>query len=166
MQEDDCNVRACRYLIAQTVGTCPRCHRATRLVALGLPAGHEISEPDDDAPDGAGAGDTWVVADHMALLFHVVHLSEHVPPRVAERSGAYRRDAALAGAESCWANHCEHCGAPFDDQDLFCEPGGAFLPVSEIAARRIRWQLVDEAIAAAAGGYAPEPAFLAPMIGD
>jgi hypothetical protein len=47
----------------------------------------------------------------------------------------------------------------FDDQELFCEPGGAFLPTSESAAGLIDLLPIDLAFEAVAGGYAHEPSF-------
>jgi hypothetical protein len=162
LNEVRCNLRAGGYFVAQTRVVCPRCLQTTRLVALGLPPGHEVLEL-DDAPDDGTAEDTWVAADHPAFLFHIVHLSENVRLRVGGITPAYRADAATDGEESGWTNHCEHCGSPFDDQDLFCEPGGAFFPVSDADARLIRLLSVDEAIDADASGYAPEPAFFNSM---
>jgi len=46
------------------------------------------------------------------------------------------------------------------DHDLFCEPGGAFMPISAEAARRIQFVTIESCFQAAAGGYAYEPAFM------
>ena len=162
MHEVRFNLRAGGYFVAETIGVCPRCRQATRLVALCLPPGHEVLEL-DDVPDDAAAQDTWVAADHPALLFQIAHVSENVRLQVGGITPGYRVDAGVAGEESGWTNHCEHCGSPFDDQELFCEPGGAFFPVSDADARRIRLLSVDEAIAVDASGYAPEPAFFNSM---
>ena len=62
-----------------------------------------------------------------------------------------------------WANHCEACDSLLDDQDLFCEPGGAFLPSSEAAAGAIDLIVFEERFEVAAGGYAPAVQFLAAM---
>jgi hypothetical protein len=162
------NIRAGRYIVAQTNATCPSCLESTRLVAVGLPPGHEVLEcdedlHDDDIPDAAGAADAWAQANHAALLFHVAYLSENVRSQLAGMLPAYCVDTRVAGLESCWTNHCGHCGAPFDDQELFCEPGGAFLPDSAAAARLIHLLIVEEPIRADAAGYAHEPQFFDSM---
>ena len=52
----DINVRSMRYFIASTSGTCWHCQASTRLIALGLPPGHQTLDFDDDErppPPGA-----------------------------------------------------------------------------------------------------------------
>ncbi len=159
----DINRRAKRFFVAQTRGVCSDCNRSTPLVAVGLWPGHEALELDDDAPDDAHAADSWEVAHHAAFLFHVAYLSSNARSRIMAICPAYGLDHDESGDELCWTNHCEHCAAPFDDQDLFCEPGGAFLPVSEADAGLIQIRNLDEAIAAAAAGDAPEPPFFDSM---
>jgi hypothetical protein len=159
----DINRRAKRFFIAQTRGVCSDCNRSTPLVAVGLWPGHEALELDDDAPDEAQAVDTWEVANHAAFLFHVAYLSSDAQARLTGICPAYGLDHDESGDVLCWTNHCGHCGAPFDDQDIYCEPGGAFLPVSEADAGLIQIHNVDEAIAAAAAGDAPEPPFFDSM---
>jgi len=132
-------------------------------VAVGLWPGHEALELDDEAPDDAHAVDTWEVESHVAFLFHVAYLSGDAQSRITAICPAYALERDESGDELCWTNHCEHCGAPFDDQELFCEPGGAFLPVSESDAGLIQIRNVDEAIAAAAAGDSLEPPFFESM---
>jgi len=159
----DINRRAQRFFVAQTRGVCNDCNRSTPLVAVGLWPGHEALELDEDAPDDAHAVDRWEVAHHAAFLFHVAYLSSNAQSRIMAICPAYALDHDESGDELCWTNHCEHCGAPFDDQDLFCEPGGAFLPVSEADAGLIQIRNLEEAIAAVAAGDAPEPPFFDSM---
>jgi len=135
-------------------------------VAVGLWPGHEVLELDDEALDDAHAMDVWEVANHAGFLFHVAYLPSDVQSRISEICPAYALDHDESGDELCWANHCEHCAATFDDQDLFCEPGGAFLPVTEADAGLIQLCNVDETIAAAAAGDAPEPPFFDSMRRD
>lgn len=146
------NVRADRYLIAQAVADCDKCDRRTRLAALGVLPGHEVIALDDGAGDEPSVMDTWEVAAQAALLFDVDYLPESVGLRMLAMAPGYG-----VNQEQCWANHCEHCGAAYLDADLFCEPGGAFLPTNEASARRILWVAVNEPFEAHAAGYAPEP---------
>jgi hypothetical protein len=184
------NLRADRYYIAQRRDTCRHCRQETRLVALVLPGGHEVLEWDDDAAECAGddapadAGEvgTWETSTQPAFLFHVAYLPEHVRRQLCARAayavarnapgvecspgtGSSPGDDSSSGAESCWVNHCEHCGAPFDDQDLYCEPGGAFCPATDAEARAIDLEPVDEPIGVDAAGYAEQPQFFESMHG-
>ena len=166
-----CNIRAGRYFIARATEICARCGRPSRVLAVGLPPGHQVLEPSEDDRDGDGdddrddrsGGDTWATANHTALLFHVAGLSEGARWQLCGLSAAYRKASDAPDVESCWTNHCDHCGAAFEDQDLFCEPGGAFLPVSELDARRIELFAVEESLAADAAGYAQDPDFFDAM---
>jgi hypothetical protein len=162
----DINRRAQRYFVAQTQGVCGDCQRSTALVAVGLWPGHEVLELDDEALDDAHANDVWEVANHAAFLFQVAYLPSAAQSRITEICPAYALDHDESGDELYWANHCEHCAAPFDDQDLYCEPGGAFLPVSEADAGLIQLCNIDESFAAAAAGDAPEPPFFDSMRRD
>lgn len=155
------NLRADRYGVAQTTDTCRHCGQATRLVAVVLPAGHEVLEWDDDDVDDMG---TWQLAAQPAFLFHVAYLPEHVQRQMCAAS-AYAIERSAPDTESCWTNHCEHCGAHVDDQELFCEPGGAFCPASGAQARSIDVAVVDEPIGVDAAGYAPHPEFFDAMNG-
>jgi hypothetical protein len=148
------NVRAPCFLLARTQGACGRCGAPLRLFALVVPPGHETLE-EDDSP----AGETWQVARHHAFLFHVGLLPAAIRALLEQHALSYRAGASAAEHGDSWANHCARCGAAQDDQDLFCEPGGAFFPVDEAGARGIELQGFDAAFAAAAGGYAHELEF-------
>jgi len=162
----DINVRAHRYYLVRTVVRCRHCGQWTGVVAIGLAPGHETLQLDDEAVDDGSACDTWSVAPHGALLFHVAYLPDAVQRRLAELTGSYR--IAVGGdatddAEACWANHCDHCAARLHDDELHGEPGGGFLPMSEAEARGIRLLAVDEAFEACAAGYADDPSFFDSM---
>jgi hypothetical protein len=178
------NIRSPRYYIARTVSTCWHCGSPTALVAIAVPPGHETLDVDDDASDEGSDGETqhrehpaaaWSVADHNAFLFYVGSLPAAVWKRINRYQPTYRpidADAtaaapatdAGAGSGSYWANHCEQCGCQLDDQELFCEPEGAFLPTSEATAAAIHLVLVDEPFETSAAGYSYEPPLFDAMI--
>jgi hypothetical protein len=157
---NDINIRASRFIVAQTLGVCGHCRKATRLVALAVPPGHMALELDDEAQDEETAVDTWRIAANHALLFHVEYLPAAVRRRLRQFASSYR----LSDPAAHWANHCGHCGASFDDQELFCEPGGAFLPPDESSAGSIHLERIDEAFEAVAAGYAYEPCFFGSLV--
>ena len=155
----DVNIRAARYGIAQTRGCCPCCGEFTRLVAIVMPPGHETLSVDCHAPGEIIAEDLWEEAPWLAFLFYVVHLPSVVRQRVHSISPFYRFTGGDPAVEGYWANHCEHCDSLWPDQELFGEPGDAFLPTDEAAARAIWLHPVPELFAASSSGYAPEPGF-------
>lgn len=161
---DDINIRSPRFLLARTVGTCRHCRATTALFGLAVPPGHMALELDDAAQDEETAVDTWRIATDSAFLFHVGYLSAGVENRLRQFTRSYRLtdDDAAAGAH--WANHCERCGSLLDDDELFCEPGGAFLPTDESGASVVQLVSIDEALEAAAAGYAYEPCFFGAMV--
>jgi hypothetical protein len=121
---------------------------------LVLPPGHEVLEDDGE--------DVWSVVTGSAFLFFVEYLPEPVLQRMRTLAPAYRLSSP-ADDEPHWVNHCETCGRAFDDDELFGEPGGGFVPTSEAEARLIELVSVDQALEAGAGGYAYEPQFFDSM---
>jgi hypothetical protein len=160
---DSVNVRSQGYLIARTAGACSRCGLKTRLVALVLPPSHEAMSLAEDEQNGPEA-DSWDPVPCSAFLFHVGYLPDEVRQRLEGFSKTYRPAASAAAQGSYWANHCEHCGSLQEDQDLFCEPEGAFFPVDAASASVIELTHIDEPFEAATGGYACEPQYLEHMI--
>jgi hypothetical protein len=82
-----------------------------------------------------------------------------------EDAQAYRYAYSAESQGSYWANHCAECSALTEDHDLFCEPDGAFLPMSGARTTDLELVWIDEPIEAAAGGYSCDPVFLATAIG-
>ena len=162
----DINIRSSRFYLARTVGTCRRCRAPTPLLALAVPPGHETLELDDEAQEEALAVDTWHLASNSAFLFFVEFIPALIWNRLEQftQLSHFGKSAAMVGGY--WANHCGRCGAQFDDQELFCEPEGAFCPTSEMAASAIHLLTVEDAFEAAAAGYAYEPQFFDAMSKD
>jgi len=153
----DTNIRSSGYFIACATGMCWRCGAPSPVIALGLPPAHETLSM--DAEHGESAPDSWEGAACNALVFYIEYLPDAVQRQLTNFSPFYRFDHGAGSQESCWANHCEKCGSLMDDQDLFCEPEGPFLPTSEASAAGILLFWIDEPIEAAAAGYALDPQF-------
>jgi len=146
------NVRSVSYAIVSASEQCPSCRLFTHVVAICLPAGHEIWD------------ESWQSMPAAAAVFQIDGIGAAVQSRIACVSPHFRRTPAAAGVESPgWSNHCEHCGARQLDHDLHCEPEGAFgcggvggaggrssLSVLEIA----------EPFEAAAAGYTLDPGLI------
>ena len=160
-EDDGLDVRAERYLIARTVGLCLHCRGETSLVGLVVPPGHETqSIGDENAGAPSPGGGIWECAPRHALLFYVGVLPDAVRQRLQTVAPAYRLARSPATQGSYWANHCERCGGLQEDHELFCEPEGAFLPMSSEAGAAIELLPVEEPIRAGAAGYALAPEFL------
>jgi hypothetical protein len=162
----DFNIRSSRYFVAETMGACGYCRASTGVLALALPPGHELLAMDADAEPGQLAQDLWEGAPCNAFLFYIEHLPDAVQRRLREFSSRYRFAYSAATLGSYWVNHCEQCGSPLEDHDLFCEPEGAFLPTNHARAAAIKLLRIDEPLEAAAAGYAQEPEFFASMEGS
>lgn len=170
----DINIRSPRFYLARTVGTCRRCGAPTRLFALAVPPGHETLEVDDEAQDeaqnetqnGALTLDSWRIATNSAFLFFVEFIPDAIQSRLKPFTQPGRFGKSAAAVEAYWSNRCERCGSEFDDQELFCEPEGAFFPTNEFAASAIHLLCIEEAFEAAAAGYAHEPQFFDAMSKD
>jgi hypothetical protein len=154
------NVRSNSYFIARATSRCPGCGAIVPVFALALPPSHEALVPNSAEDDGASV---WQAAPWNALLFHVEFLSDPVARRLRALTSAYRLSPGEESGDSHWANHCPACDAIVEDQGLFCEPGGAFLPTSARAASAIRLVRIDEPLEAAASGYGCEPQYFDSM---
>ena len=150
MQVPDANIRSSSYYIAETEAQCLSCDRWTRVLALALPAPHEILIEDE-----------WQPADVSAFLFYVTELPEEVR-HLLQTSSFYRLSRVEDASDPCWANHCEHCDALVSDDELHCEPGG-FMPGHADEAQAVSLIEVRQAFRAVAAGYAVDPDFFVHM---
>jgi hypothetical protein len=146
MQVPDANIRSSSYYIAETSVQCLSCGQWTRVLALALPAPHEILIEDE-----------WQAANVSAFLFYVTELPEEVRHRL-QTSSFFRLSRMEDASDPCWANHCEHCDAPVSDDELHCEPGG-FMPGDAQEAQDISLFAIAEPFQAVAAGYAGDPEF-------
>ena len=153
MQVPDANIRSSSYYIAATSVRCQSCGQWTRVLALALPAPHEVLIEDE-----------WQAADAGAFLFYVAELPEHVRRRL-QTSSFFRLSRMEDASDACWANHCEHCDAPVSDDELHCEPGG-FMPGDAQEAQDISLFAIAEPFRAVAAGYAVDPEFFVHMRKD
>jgi hypothetical protein len=153
------NNRAPTYSIARALQRCVRCAELTPVLGLVLPPGHETLEADADADEETAAADVWEAAHTGAVLFFVGYLSEGVQNRLRQLSQHYRVDFSESPQDSYWMNHCSFCGMKQGDFELYCEPEGAFMPISAAAAARIQLHDVPEPFEAQAAGYAYAPEF-------
>jgi hypothetical protein len=156
------NVRSPYYFIARTHGVCGHCQKQTELIAVALPSGHETLDAGEETEEALET-DEWTVATNRALLFHIEYLNEAVAARLSTLTQSFRIDRKYLGAEPAWSNHCSACGALLDDEELFCEPGEPFFPVTETGVAAIRLQRIDDPFVAVAGGYFFDPDFLPAM---
>ena len=64
----------------------------------------------------------------------------------------YRLDLQSEGGGTFWMNHCEHCGAQMEEEELHGDPGSPFGPMPVEGLEAIRLHEVREPFAAGAGG--------------
>ncbi len=154
------NNRSQSYFIACALQRCECCDKLTPVVGLVLPSGHETLQIDPDSVSDALATDIWEAADGGAILFDIEYLPDTVQNRLRQFSQHYRMAVSEATGSANWMNHCSFCGAQQADFDVYCEPEGAFMPISAEAAKNISLHEVRESFAAQAAGYAYAPEFL------
>jgi hypothetical protein len=149
------NNRASNYRIARAYHRCARCAELTPVVGLLLPRGHEtrLIIGDDEA------GEAWNVSKSDALLFLVEWVPEAVRRRIRRLAPHFRLNDEHGATGAYWMNHCVGCSVRQDDEELYCEPGGAFAPICASAAAEIQLDLIREPCVAQAGGYALAPAY-------
>ena len=117
------NVRSARYIIVESRTLCPQCNLVTTVFAFALPAGYESFCVFEDDEPGA-----WEAPGIAATLSYVDHLSEAVTKRIRAITSLYRIDVHHETGESFWMNHCQHCGAQMEEEELHGELDGPFGP--------------------------------------
>jgi hypothetical protein len=158
------NAKSSTYLIAQGLHRCEHCSQLTPVLGVILPVGHEtLMVETDDAPAMPG-GEVWESIDADANLFYVEYLSAAVEHRLRQFSVHYHPDYSATMNSFYWMNHCAFCGAQLGDSELYCEPEGAFMPVSPDAAATIRVCEVLEPIEVRAMGHAYATEFAEYMV--
>jgi hypothetical protein len=149
------NFRSTYYYIAQLSVDCRLCGATTRVVALILPDGHEaLDEPDEQGSQ------PWQAFAGKALLFYIDQLPAGAAANLCRLAPGFGQVAGDETQSSLWANHCEHCDALLNDDELHCEPGDSFVPDTEAQGADVRLFKIDEALEASAGGCSMDPEFL------
>ncbi|MDQ1835226.1 DUF5710 domain-containing protein [Massilia scottii] len=138
--EPDIGLQCDTYFIAETTTNCWRCHERTTVFGFILPAGHASLEEDDDDQDSYA----WRQYDEPTIVHYVTDLLPSVASRMKAFSRNYRIDFSKTTESSYWMNHCEHCGMKQGDFGMYCEPEGAFSPISPAGAARITLHEVVE----------------------
>jgi hypothetical protein len=149
MQVANANIRSSSYCIAEMQARCAKCGLQARVLALAVPPNHEILVEGE-----------WQNVAGSALIFYVAELPDAVSRHLFEHSPTFLLQRGQDPADTQWVNHCEHCGQPFSDDELHCEPGG-FMPSRVEDAEAISFSRIDEGFSASAAGYAFAPEFLA-----
>jgi len=139
------NVRSASFLIAKRRGVCMRCSESMVLIAVALPRGHWMLEPD---------AEVWEIAALDAFTFYVDYLPDKVGARLQQFSPSYKLAYSHETSDTYWANHCARCASLQSDHDLFCEPGGAFAPISESEAAEVELMEIEEPFEASVAGFA------------
>jgi hypothetical protein len=85
---------------------------------------------------------------------------EYLPDSVAQRVGGmtshYRLDLDGLSGERFWTNHCQHCEARMEEEELHGEYDGAFGPMPSEGFEAIRVHEVREPFEAWARGESNE----------
>jgi hypothetical protein len=144
------NVRSGRYFIVESRIRCDQCNVVTAVFGFALPEDYETVYIDDDAPDDDSG--TWESPGFAAVLFYVEYLPEAVANRIRSVTQHYRLDAQSEASGAFWMNHCEHCGAPMEEEELHGEPWSPFGSMPEEGLEAIRLHEVREPFEATAGG--------------
>ncbi len=142
VQENTPNVRSVRYTIVESRSRCSQCNAVTTVFALALPAGYESLTAYDDTPDTEDG--VWEATGMPAVLSYVEHLSEAVANRVRALTSHYRIDRDIESGHALWMNHCEHCGAAMEEEELHSDLEGPFGPNPYEGLERVRLYEVGE----------------------
>ena len=144
------NVRATSYIIVEGKILCGQCDVVTAVFAFALPAGYESLYVDEDTPDEEGGA--WEALGMAVVLSYVEYLPDAVANRIRAKTSHYRLDLDRESGQSFWMNHCEHCGAQMEEEELHGDLDGPFGPIPDEGLEAIQLHHVREAFEAWAGG--------------
>jgi hypothetical protein len=143
------NVRAARYTIVESRLRCLQCSQVTAVFAFSLPVGYESLYVDDDSSDDEEG--TWEAPGMAAILSYVGYLPESVANRIRALTSHYRIDVDNESGQPFWMNHCEHCGAQMEEEELHGDPDGPFTCMPHEGLEALRLHEAREAFEASAG---------------
>jgi hypothetical protein len=153
---DYVNARAHHYYLLEGVQPCTGCGGKSRVHGIVLPTGHEVRlQGEEDLDDG------WERSDEPSLLAFVTSLAPSVATRMRQETYCYR--ARYTFPVPSYHNHCQWCGAMFDDYALYATPGYGFDVLSETEAAAIEVTVVHSGFAGAADHFSYGVAFLDAM---
>lgn len=116
----------CPLYLLQSVEPCWKCKAEQVVHALAC---HQLT---DDGSAVMEPGDT----SDLILLQNITAMPPGVFRYLNQKNGRYMQRFSRTAGGSYYANTCA-CGANFGDFYLFSEPGGAFFPDTDEAARLI-----------------------------
>jgi hypothetical protein len=144
------NVRSAKYVIVESRMRCPQCKVVTAVFAFALPVGYESLYVDDDTPDDESG--TWEAPGMAAVLSYVEQLPESVANCIRAITSHYRVDRHIDTGHPFWMNHCEHCAAQMEEEELHSDLEGPFGPTPHEGLGAMRLHEVREPFEARVGG--------------
>jgi hypothetical protein len=144
------NVRSKKYIIVESRVLCLHCNVVTSVFALALPADYESLNATDDTPDDVHG--TWESPGLPAVLSYVEYVQETVASRIRALTTHYRSARDRDSGQTFWINHCQHCGAQLEEEELHGEPDCPFSPNPCEGLEAVRRHEIHEPFKAWAGG--------------
>jgi hypothetical protein len=122
---------------------CPNCLSISVVFALGA-EGIQSRTPSRIEGD-----------ESLLLMSEITWLSTDLRMILTSYSdGCFFPDRSSMDTSSHYVNHCDNCGAPLDDFELFLEPGAAFFPMTpEDCQRMTLFRLLPETDLSVCGNY-------------
>jgi len=153
---------AARPFLATSSSSCWKCGDSTPVHCLALPQGHlSLEFRDDDEDDGESEGAVeWRLADCGTFISNLTLVNGSVQRYLKTACPSYCLDFSKKAEGSYFMNHCKHCGAKLGDFFMHNEPGGAFFPTTEGAARGITLRSIDATLLACGGTSVQSPDYM------
>jgi hypothetical protein len=125
------NVRSPNYQVAETVTTCWKCRKPTKVFCIMLPENHEVFETfyigeDDDGTDSfydpsvnGTPTKEWTGEQGRKVYYNIQSVAASVLEDLSIISdGKYRMDRYKCGSNDTLMNHCDLCGAKQNEKML------------------------------------------------
>lgn len=129
------NLYAPEAYLVSSPERCWRCSAPVTVIGFLLAPGFEANDVWES--DEGEALDDWQRYDDWSYAHYIAELPPDIADIASAASPHYRPAFSKTIQGRYWANHCPSCGVLQGDFGLFCEPGGAFLPMAE-------WEVQDQ----------------------
>lgn len=130
------SLRAPEAYLVRSPAHCWRCGSPITVIGFLLAPSFEVNDAWESGEEAVV--DHWSAYEDWGFAHYIEELSSEVAEIASAASPTYRPGFSKTMQCQYWANHCSSCRALQGDFNLFSEPGGAFMPMTEQDAQLMR----------------------------
>lgn len=146
------NIRSTGFFIAESSESCWKCKQDSPVFAFLLPENHQTKEYEDE-DDTKNNNIIWQTANYKSIVNYTSSLHKRCVDIIKKLSPHYYDDFSVQASGRYYMNHCKNCNSKLGDFYMHSEPGGAFQPITNEAAKNIKLYWFNDKFEASVGAY-------------